>query len=158
MAILNILENPLDRPVDEQLKQLNLNVQAELLWSKTVKDGLVLNFTDETGTLSTSSTDYSQIPAFISKFTPTSNLLYYVVKLNLQATVNSSIALVIDNNIIDEYNTGVNASHTLIMNGIIPIAGGVNHNIFLQWKVLTAGTLTKFNLAKNKMQLVSLIA
>ncbi len=157
MAVLNIIENSLDKPVDEQLKQLNLNVQAEIPWSKTIRDVLVLDFTDNLPTVSTTSLSYTQVPGFAFNFTPVSSLLNYKIKLNLQATVNSEIALIINNNIIDEWCTGVNASHTLTMDGITTVGANISHNIVLQWKVLTAGTFTKFNLAKNKIQLLSLI-
>ncbi len=157
MATLVVLENPLDRPVEEQLKQLNLNAQAEISWSKTVKNSLLLNVEDNSTTDTTSSLEYQQMPGFSFSFIPTSNLVNYKIKLNLQTSANASIGVFINNSMVDEYVTGINASHTLTIDGVSSINGGVSNSVTLKWKMLAAGTLTKYNQIKNKIQIVSLI-
>lgn len=155
---LSCQENSLAQTPTDQLKQENLNWQQVIPWSKTLTTGFPINFVDSATTnVSTNVQTYNPIPGFAFNFTASSGMMNYVVKLNLSTTSNASIGIYVDNNIIDEYFTGVPNMHTLTCVGNQLVSVNASHSFSVMWRMINSGTMTKYSSGNSRVQITNLI-
>ncbi len=155
---LTWIENSLEKPVEDQLKQIKLNGQSIIPWAKSLVTGLPVDFIDNsTANISTNSLNYTTIPNFSFSFNPASGLVDIMVKLTLVASNNASIGVFLDNQIVDESFTSINAVHNHTICFKKTVTGGQNHVLDIRWRMLNPGTLTKYFTGNNKTQVANLI-
>ncbi len=149
MSNLSLLPTDLKQEPQKQLNQVNQSLIDIQNWSSTTLTNLLWDF-KETSNLVATPGNYITIPTYIANFNSNNQLIIITIALNMSG--NGSIALVLNNQIVDEtlfnYAGATLLSYTLIK----PVKIGVNQIAF-QWKS-SGGTINKSG--TGKIQIASL--
>lgn len=152
---LRMVYNQLDKPVEEQLNQINMALQGIDGWGGAVRSSLVLNFTDDLDVdISSTSQTWVTIKGMTADFKPNNSLVQFIVRINLSCISTADLGLFIDDELVDSF-TG-NTTGNIMWTGFFEISAGVSHNINIQWKCPTGDAMTKLKGNQNKIQLVAI--
>lgn len=154
---LNILENALDKEPEKQFEQINLALQTINGWGEKIKSNLVLQHTDSINIdVNSSSLDWVDCKGMQASFKSTNNLVQYVVKVYINTNVELNLGIFVDDELIDFFKTNIPHPNTNVLNGFFNTSTGVNHSISLKWRLVSAGTATKYSSGSNKITLLSI--
>ncbi len=149
MANLSILPIDQKQDVNKQIIQINQGLVDIQNWSSTTLTNLLWNF-KETSNIVATPGNYITIPNYIANFNSNNQLIIITIALNMSG--NGSIALVLNNQIVDETLFNYAGATLLSYTRIEPVKIGVNQIAF-QWKS-SGGTINKSG--TGKIQIASL--